>query len=172
MILFPEKEYSQKMLEALNYIAYGFYESAIDYLIDETDEDCRRAELEEFFPPFLLYQDADRCFAVINELYDWCRDEHYHPLPRIHEYALMRSVHSGWMDFNELPDHESIELRNSFYSPINMDELSEDDKMLIELMKNDELTTMQALFEELNFGELELLSSFYEKPVYTFLRFD
>lgn len=46
MILFPEKEYSRRMLDELNYIGYGFLESATEYLIDETDEEYLEQELK------------------------------------------------------------------------------------------------------------------------------
>ena len=38
-------------------------------------------------------------------------------------------------------------------------------------MENCELLTMDAFFESVNFGELELIASFDQKPLFTFLRF-
>ena len=39
MILLPNKEYSQRLLDELNCIGYRFLESATEYLIDEDDEE-------------------------------------------------------------------------------------------------------------------------------------
>ena len=82
MILFPEKEYSRRMLDELNYIGYGFLESATEYLIDETDEEYLEQELKWYFPEYLVNQDPNRCFSKLKTLYEWIKDESlYRPVP-------------------------------------------------------------------------------------------
>lgn len=51
------------MLDELNYIGYGFLESATEYLIDETDEEYLEQELKWYFPEYLVNQDPNRCFS-------------------------------------------------------------------------------------------------------------
>lgn len=171
MILFPKKEYSQRMLDEMNHICYGFLESATEYFIDETDERFLSQELGQFFPTYLVDQDTYRCLETLRTLYDWLKDAHYHPLTRLHEYVLMKAIHNEWMFFNDLPNDESQELRNVFYQPSGKTQLSETEEAFICALKDDEFSTMRALFENMNFGELELFSSFREKPLFAFLRF-
>ena len=103
------------MLDELNYIGYGFLESATEYLIDETDEEYLEQELKWYFPEYLVNQDPNRCFSKLKTLYEWIKDESlYRPVTRLHEYVLMRAIHNEWMFFNDLPDAESQELRERY----------------------------------------------------------
>ena len=172
VILFPEKEYSRRMLDELNYIGYGFLESATEYLIDETDEEYLEQELKWYFPEYLVNQDPNRCFSKLKTLYEWIKDESlYRPVTRLHEYVLMRAIHNEWMFFNDLPDAESQELRETFYRLSGKAQLSEKEAAQISSMKDNELATMKAFFENMNFGELELIGAFHQEPLCTFLRF-
>lgn len=172
MILFPEKEYSQRMLDELNHISYGFLESATEYLIDGTDEEYLDQELKLFFPEYLVDQDRNRCLSILKTLYKWIEDSsHYHPITRLHEYVLTRAIHNEWMFFNDLPDDESQELREMFYRLSGKVQLSEAEESQINDMKNDEFATMKAFFENMNYGELELIVAFHQEALFTFLRF-
>ena len=67
MILLPNKEYSQRLLDELNCIGYRFLESATEYLIDEDDEEYLAQELEWFFPEHLVNQDMQRCLDTLKK---------------------------------------------------------------------------------------------------------
>ncbi len=71
MILLPNKEYSQRLLDELNCIGYRFLESATEYLIDEDDEEYLAQELEWFFPEHLVNQDMQRCLDTLKTLCRW-----------------------------------------------------------------------------------------------------
>lgn len=98
-------------------------------------------------------------------------EAHYYPVTRLHEYLLMQAIHHEWLLFNDIPEEESQKLREAFYSPSGNVRLSEMEESLINEMENSELLTMDAFFESVNFGELELIASFDQKPLFTFLRF-
>lgn len=83
----------------------------------------------------------------------------------------MRAIHNEWMFFNDLPDAESQELRETFYRLSGKAQLSEKEAAQISSMKDNELATMKAFFENMNFGELELIGAFHQEPLCTFLRF-
>lgn len=171
MILLPNKEYSQRFLDELNYIGYAFLESATEYFINETDKDYLRSELKNYFPASLVNADVDRCFDILRILYVWLEDDYYHFVTRLHEYVLMRAIHNKWMLFNDLPEEDALELRESFYSLSGKVNLSEVEMARIRAMKNDEFTTMKIFFENFNFGELELITAFHQEGIITFLRF-
>ena len=172
MILLPNKEYSQRLLDELNCIGYRFLESATEYLIDEDDEEYLAQELEWFFPEHLVNQDMQRCLDTLKTPCRWMESEaHYYPVTRLHEYLLMQAIHHEWLFFNDIPEEESQKLREAFYSPSGNVRLSEMEESLINEMENSELLTMDAFFESVNFGELELIASFDQKPLFTFLRF-
>lgn len=171
MILFPGKEYSQRMLDELNYIGYGFLESATEYLIDETGKEYLSQELRRFFPAYLVDQDANHCLGMLETLYEWAKDDYYHSITPLHEYVLARAIHDEWMFFDELPDDESQMLRDVFYRSTEKTQLSETERTLINSMKKSELATMDAFFNKINYSELELSASFrQEPPLFTFLR--
>ena len=95
-----------------------------------------------------------------------------------HSVSISRSVTTVPSDlekdelfFNDIPEEESQKLREAFYSPSGNVRLSEMEESLINEMENSELLTMDAFFESVNFGELELIASFDQKPLFTFLRF-
>lgn len=160
------------MLDELNYIGYGFLESATEYIIGETDEEYFRRELKCFFPAHLVDQDANLCFETLEALYAWIKDDgHYYPVTRLHEYVLMRAIHNEWILFEELPDDESQELRSVFYRTSGKNQLSAPESALINTMKSSEFATMDAFFENINYGELELFASFHQEPLPAFLRF-
>lgn len=172
MILFPEKEYSQRMLDELNSICYGFLESATEYLIGETDEEYLKQELKLFFPSYLVDQDLNCCLDTLETLYAWIKDgDHYYPITHLHEYVLTRAIHTEWTLFNDLPDNDSQKLREVFYRLSEEAQLSETEEIQVSSMKNSERATMAAFFKNADYGELELFAALYQKPLSIFLRF-
>ena len=159
------------MLEALNYIAHGFLESSTEYLIEEKDEDYLSQELCSFFPSYLVEQDAMRCLEILVDLYEWFKDDYYHSLNRLHEYVLAKTIHNEWSLFCELPEDESQKLRDVYYALPEKGGLMSGEAELIACMKNDEAITLDAICENIDFGELTLAASFYREPLFTFLRF-
>lgn len=159
------------MLEALNYIAYGFFESSTEYLIDEKDQEYLSQELCDYFPPYLVKQDTMHCFEILINLYEWFKDNYYHPLNPLHEYVLAKTIQDKWNLFYELSEDESQDFRDVYYSLPESSNLSQGEAELIADMKNDESITLNAFFKRIDFGELELTASFYQEPFVTFLRF-
>ncbi len=171
MILLPNKDYSQRFLDELNYIGYNFIEAATEFLVGETDEKNLARELERFFPAYLVGQNARRCYEILENMYEWLNDDYYHQSTRLNEYVLSRAIHNEWMYFNDLPEEESNELRNAYYSLSGNVELSEKELMIVKSMKDSELCTMDVFFDNFNFGELELLNAFFQKETITFCDF-
>ena len=171
MILLPGKEYSQGFLDELNYIGYGFLESATEFLVGETDEEYLAQELKRFFPDQLVDLDSSRCYEILVVMYEWFKDNYYHQITRLNEYVLSKAIRSEWSFFNELSEEESCDLRDIFYSLSGKTKLSKDEIAAVHAMKNDELYTMDVFFCNFNFGEFELFKAFFQKNTITFLRF-
>lgn len=171
MILFPNKEYSQGFLDELNFICHGFLDPVIDYFLDVGIDDSLVDDLEPYFPSYLLYEDVDRCYSILKELHEWTEDNYYHPVTRLQEYVLMRVIRDQWILFNDLPEEDSKDLRNVFYSLSGKNHLSQEETQTIAAMKDNELLSLGVLFDDINFGELELIASFRQEIPFTFLRF-
>lgn len=63
------------------------------YLIIELfNESCKGLDHETFlveiFPEFLCRKNQEKCIEVLKELKEYTRDDYYHNLKRIQEYAL------------------------------------------------------------------------------------
>lgn len=171
MILLSNREYSQGFLDELNFICHGFLDPAIDFLLDAEDDDSLIEDLEPYFPSYLLYEDAGHCYEIFKELYEWLEDDFYHPVTRLHEYVLMKAIQDQWAFFDDLPEEESKDLRNTFYSLSGENFLTEEEVKAIAAMKGDELITLRAIIGDMDFGEMELIASFRQKASFAFLRF-
>lgn len=145
MILLPNRKYSQGFLDELNLICHGFLDPAIDYLSDVVDDTSLAEDLEPYFPSYLLYEDAEHCYSIIKELYEWLEDDFYHPVTRLHEYMLMRVIRDQWAFLMICPKRNQRIFEARFTPFRGRIFLLRKRLKNIVAMKDDELITLRAI---------------------------
>ncbi|WP_373898807.1 hypothetical protein ACER0A_004905 [Haloimpatiens sp. FM7315] len=80
-------------------------------IIELFNESCKGLDYETFiveiFPEFLCRKNKERCLEVLKELEEYTRDDYYHNLRPIQEYALFHLL-EWWVDVTECDFEEVV----------------------------------------------------------------
>ena len=155
--------FSNGALKAMNWVLYNFIEPVIDLMdifhLDPNNYAETIAELEDYFPEYLIRENSRLCIDVLLDLASWTRDEFLHKMKVIHEYALYMILLHECECLDDMGE-EGKKLLKSYFDYPRMDEVSKPEREYFEYMREEGFDAIiNFLYKDLDFLFADYISS-------------
>ncbi|BAK44742.1 hypothetical protein [Eggerthella sp. YY7918] len=155
--------FSEKALRAFNESLYLFIEPVIDLMdifhLNPNNYAEMVAELGDYFPDYIIRENAKKCIDTLLDLASWTQDNFLHKMDVLHEYALYKILLYECAYFEEMGE-EGSEMLKMRFSHSGIEEVPESEREFFEDMAEfgfDSIT--DCIYRDVDFLSVDYISS-------------